>query len=261
MLGLRAFNRLVPSRLGASASAACGSAVFQQARGFRHWPRASPDDFGLPIDSMPEDVDRLMKTKNPRELPAVDEYWYWRIRSETALLDPVNLPKKSYKELAREMGLTIVNAPNEHMMGLIELYEYLNSSPFVGPFGTIEHPVLVPAVGDDRVVGCTGGTGDNEHGPLWFRCRPGFMYRCGECDQIFMHVRVHYELNEVDANAVDPRDEVDAGDLFDTKQIGKVQEMWNGDHMQNWQVGYVAQDYLLGKGVLPGMKEFHTFVD
>ena len=25
----------------------------------------------------------------------VDSYWYWRIRAETAILDPENLPKKS----------------------------------------------------------------------------------------------------------------------------------------------------------------------
>ena len=45
--------------------------------------------------------------------------------------------------------------------------------------GTVENPVLVPSVADTRVVGCTGGTGDNEHTPLWFNCREGFLYRCG----------------------------------------------------------------------------------
>ena len=29
------------------------------------------------------------------DLGFVDSYWYWRIRAETAILDPENLPKKS----------------------------------------------------------------------------------------------------------------------------------------------------------------------
>ena len=32
---------------------------------------------------------------NPVDLGFVDSYWYWRIRAETAILDPENLPKKS----------------------------------------------------------------------------------------------------------------------------------------------------------------------
>merc|ERR1711972_167766 len=70
----------------------------------------------------------------------------------------------------------------------------------------------IPAVHTERVVGCSGGTGDSEHVPLWFRCREGFLYRCGECDQIFMLVRVQYEVPE-DANigAPDP----DVKDVFD----------------------------------------------
>ena len=79
------------------------------------------------------------------------------------------------------------------MMGIIELYEYLKGSPMIGPFGTIENPVLIPSVTTERIVGCTGGTGDDEHMILFFRCQEGFLYRCGECDQVFMHVRVVYE--------------------------------------------------------------------
>ena len=59
------------------------------------------------------------------------------------------------------------------MMGIIELYEYLKGSPMIGPFGTIENPVLIPSVTTERVVGCTGGTGDDEHMILFFRCQEG----------------------------------------------------------------------------------------
>ena len=68
-------------------------------------------------------------------------------------MDPENLPKKSYKQLCRDMGLTTVNEAAEHILGIIELYEYLKSSPFIGPFGTIENPVLVPSVGTQGFQG------------------------------------------------------------------------------------------------------------
>merc|ERR1712232_916627 len=115
---------------------------------------------------------------------------------ESTIMDPENLPKKSYAQLCRDMGLTIVNQQAEHVLGIIELYEYLKSSPFIGPFGTVENPVLVPAIHTERIVGCVGGTGDQEHVPL--------LYRCGECDQIFMLVRVMYDLP--DGQEIDPID-------------------------------------------------------
>ena len=36
----------------------------------------------------------------------------------------------------------------------------------------------------ERVVGCVGGNGDAEHVPMWLCCKEGFLYICGECDQI-----------------------------------------------------------------------------
>ena len=234
---------------------------FAGVRGYRHWNRVTCDDFELPLDSMPEDVQNLMTKQPLSEMSVVEQYWYWRLRGETTLYDPESLPKKSYADLAKDMGLTLVNQPTEHLMGIVELYEYLSSAPFVGPFGTVEAPVLVPSIMDDRVVGCTGGTGDEEHLPLWFRCREGFLYRCGECDQIFMHVRVNYEARERQSASAGNID-IDSSDLFDLKNLSRVQALWNhADPLVNWNVGYVAEDYLKGKGVLPGMKEFHTFVN
>ena len=54
--------------------------------------------------------------------------------------------------------------------------------------------MFVPAIHTERIVCCMGGAGDQEHVPLWFRCREGFLHRCGECGQIFMLTRVMYEL-------------------------------------------------------------------
>jgi len=224
-------------------------------RGYRHWWKVLPEDFELPQESMPDDVTTLMKS-NPVDLGFVDSYWYWRIRAETAILDPENLPKKSYKQLARDMGLVVVNQEAEHMMGIIELYEYLKGSPMIGPFGTIENPVLIPSVTTERIVGCTGGTGDDEHMILFFRCQEGFLYRCGECDQVFMHVRVVYEHEKLWA-ARDP----EVSDVFDFKLLEKGHKMWNEGEMAMWDVGYKAQDAVLGGRVLPGMQEYRDHLD
>jgi cytochrome c oxidase subunit 5b len=205
-------------------------------RGYRHWWRVLPEDFELNTESMPKDVKTLMSS-NPDKLGFVDQYWYWRIRSESTIMDPENLPKKSYAELCRDMGLTPVNTEAEHVLGVIELYEYLKSSPFIGPFGTIENPVLVPAIHTERIVGCTGGSADSEHVPLWFRCREGFLYRCGECDQIFMLLRVLYEVPE--GVPWSPMDS-DVKDVFDIKLLEKGNEVWNSGGMINWGTGYDA---------------------
>mmetsp|Transcript_69717 Transcript_69717/g.150201 ORF Transcript_69717/g.150201 Transcript_69717/m.150201 type:complete len:268 (+) Transcript_69717:52-855(+) len=212
---------------------ATATCQLESRRGYRHWWRVLPEDFELNTESMPKDVKSLMASK-PSELGFVDSYWYWRIRAESTIMDPENLPKKSYKQLCRDMGLTTVNEAAEHILGIIELYEYLKSSPFIGPFGTIENPVLVPSVGTERVVGCVGGTGDAEHVPLWFRCREGFLYRCGECDQIFMLVRVQYELPDEDAPPPDP----DVKDVFDFSLLEKGNQVWNTGGMVNWPLGY-----------------------
>jgi len=208
-------------------------------RGYRHWWRVLPEDFELNTESMPKDVKSLMAS-DPNNLGFIDSYWYWRIRAESTIMDPENLPKKSYKQLCRDMGLTIVNEAAENILGIIELYEYLKSSPFIGPFGTIENPVLVPAIHTERIVGCTGGTGDSEHVPLWFRCREGFLYRCGECDQIFMHVRVKYEAPTGDPEIEKLENDPEWKDTFDFKALEKGNQLWNSGGMINWPTGYDA---------------------
>eukprot|EP00933_Yihiella_yeosuensis_P053973 TRINITY_DN522_c0_g1_i1.p1 TRINITY_DN522_c0_g1~~TRINITY_DN522_c0_g1_i1.p1 ORF type:complete len:268 (+),score=66.80 TRINITY_DN522_c0_g1_i1:73-876(+) len=231
-----AASHLKPTTLNTALPVMAGCQV-EARRGYRHWWRVLPEDFELNTESMPKDVKSLMAS-NPYDLGFIDSYWYWRIRAESTIMDPENLPKKSYKQLCRDMGLTIVNEQAENILGVIELYEYLKSSPFIGPFGTVENPVLVPAIHTERIVGCTGGIGDQEHVPLWFRCREGFLYRCGECDQIFMLVRVLYELPDetVEINPIDP----DVSDVYDMKLLEKGNEVWNTGGMINWPLGYDA---------------------
>ncbi|GBE61064.1 cytochrome c oxidase subunit [Babesia ovata] len=214
------------------------------ARGYVHFSRTQTHDFELPIDTMPKDIDALMKT-DPKKMDYFGSYWYWRIRGESTLMDADSLPKKSYKQLAVDLGMQVVNEPSEHMLGLLELYEYLKTSPFVGPFGTIKNPVLVPSVLTERVVGCTGGAGEHEHVPLWFRCREGFLYRCGECDQIFMLVRVLYSLPDgEDPFPVDP----DIDDVFNKDVLAKGHLKWNSGEYLRWPVGNATYKQLFLQG-------------
>lgn len=216
-----------------------------QKRTYLHFARTVPEDFELPLDTFPENISEILK-KDKKTLDFIQSYWYWKIRSESTLLNYDKLVKKSYKQLAIDMGMQIANIENEHMLALLEFYEYLKSSPFVGPFGTIENPVLVPSVHTERVVCCTGGTGENEHVPLYFRCREGFLYRCGECDQIFMHVRVLYSLS--DGNDPFPNDP-DVDDVFDLNIIEENMRLYNDDQYVRWPTGNVTykQMFLEGK--------------
>jgi len=225
-----------------------GASNFNQTRNYWHWWRCTPDEFELPSHSMPVDIKRLLADpekfkKEVRPMDFYDTYWYWRLRKEATVLNPERLPKLSYKQLAYDMGVPVVNEALEHQVGLIELYEYLKSSPFIGPFGTIENPVLVPAIADIRTVACTGGTGDNEHVPLYFNCREGFLYRCGECDQIFMLVRVTYQnswskdyIHSEEIHQVDP----DVDELFDVDLLAQGHSRWCTGGMVRWSTGQQA---------------------
>ena len=149
---------------------------------------------------------------------------------ESTVMDPENLPKMSYSQLCCNMGLNIVNKAAENVLGITELYEYLKLPLFIGPFGTIGNLVLVPAIRPERIVDCSGGAGYAEHVPLWLCCRVGFLYRCGDCDQIFMHVCVRYELtNEGEINSTD----LDVKDASDFKLPEKGSDVLNSGCMIN----------------------------
>lgn len=118
-------------------------------RSYLHFRPIRPEDWELPEDTMPDNISELLK-KDPRQLDFFENYWYWRVRSEATVLDPENLPRKTYRQLAYDMGMQTISEKNEHLVGLLELYEYLVMAPCVGPFGTLENPVLVPSVSNDR---------------------------------------------------------------------------------------------------------------
>ncbi|KAG6555352.1 hypothetical protein Mapa_002578 [Marchantia paleacea] len=54
-----------------------------------------------------------------------------------------------------------------------------------GPFGTKADPALVESVFDERIVGCSGGVGEDEHDVVWFKLKKGEDYECPACTQVF----------------------------------------------------------------------------
>lgn len=219
-----------------------------QSRGYKHFWRVTPDEFGLPAHSCPRDIKKLLENPLYRHFDYLDHYWYWRIRKETTVLNPDRLVKLNWKQLAFDLGMPVVNQAMEHQLGLIELYEYLKSAPFLGPFGTIEHPTIVPAVSDMRVLACTGGTGDNEHKDIYWNCREGFLYRCGECDQIFMLVRITYANTWEQEHFYDHKEifskDPDVSDVFDIELLENAHKLWNEKHVLRWHMGADAQGML-----------------
>lgn len=54
-----------------------------------------------------------------------------------------------------------------------------------GPFGTKEHPAIIQSRYDERIVGCSGGVGEDEHDVVWFKLKKGELYECTVCTQYF----------------------------------------------------------------------------
>lgn len=58
-------------------------------------------------------------------------------------------------------------------------------APPRGPFGTKEAPAVVESQFDERIVGCSGGQGEDEHDVVWFKLRKDSGFECPVCTQVF----------------------------------------------------------------------------
>ncbi|KAJ0530525.1 putative cytochrome-c oxidase [Helianthus annuus] len=54
-----------------------------------------------------------------------------------------------------------------------------------GPFGTKEAPAVVKSYYDQRIVGCPGAEGEDEHDVVWFWLKKGQPHECPVCSQYF----------------------------------------------------------------------------
>ena len=117
--------------------AATAPSKLDSREGCLHWWRVLPENFKLNSVSMSKDM-RVLMRKGLQQLSCFDSCWGWSVFAEsTVVLVSQNLPKLSYKQLCRDVELTLMNVSAEQAFSLIELHEHLNSSHFLGSFGTI----------------------------------------------------------------------------------------------------------------------------
>lgn len=104
----------------------------------------------------------------------------YKTREEAGNADEV---ASIYGNVGHKMGEELYYRVRE---GFDTEQEYYTESALYGPFGTEEDPVMVPANGNNRFVGCMGGhNGFVEHDVVWFRVQQGPNHRCPICGQIF----------------------------------------------------------------------------
>ncbi|KAG0557653.1 hypothetical protein M758_11G142400 [Ceratodon purpureus] len=58
-------------------------------------------------------------------------------------------------------------------------------TPPRGPIGTKEAPMVIESNYDERIVGCCGGVGEDEHDTTWFLLEKGKTVECLVCNQVF----------------------------------------------------------------------------
>ena len=95
-----------------------------------------------------------------------------------------------------------IYTPYEHLAGLqrVEYLAkladrniYLNQPLKVDHYGTLQDPIIVPSLFEDRVVGCSGFPKES-HDFVWFICKG--VTRCIECGQAFKIEKVGNEWSD-----------------------------------------------------------------
>jgi cytochrome c oxidase subunit 5b len=83
-----------------------------------------------------------------------------------------------------EFGIA-TGAEREELEAKREGKKRFDLDPPRGPFGTHDAPAIVESHYDVRIVGCSGGVGEEEHDVTWFHLEKGKTYECPVCTQVF----------------------------------------------------------------------------
>ncbi|SBT33697.1 cytochrome c oxidase subunit 5B, putative (COX5B) [Plasmodium ovale wallikeri] len=84
----------------------CMKSHYVQKRTYLHFARTLPEDYELPLDTFPENINEILKS-DKKSHDFIQSYWYWKIRSESNLLNYQKLVNKSYKQLAVDLGMQV----------------------------------------------------------------------------------------------------------------------------------------------------------
>jgi cytochrome c oxidase subunit 5b len=83
-----------------------------------------------------------------------------------------------------EFGIA-TGAEREELEAKREGKKRFDLDPPRGAFGTHDAPAIVESHYDVRIVGCSGGVGEDEHDVTWFHLEKGKPYECPVCSQVF----------------------------------------------------------------------------
>jgi len=101
-------------------------------------------------------------------------------RGFTAWHGPLLADDKIVDSIGNATGLE-----REELEAELEGKSRFETAPPTGPFGTKEAPAIVESHFDERIVGCPGGVGDDEHDVLWFHLKKDETFECPVCTQVF----------------------------------------------------------------------------
>jgi cytochrome c oxidase subunit 5b len=93
---------------------------------------------------------------------------------------PTGISKQMQGEIDHATGLE-----KEELIGEATGKPRFDLAPPQGPFGTLEAPAVIESYFDERLVGCSGGVGDDEHDVVWFRLKKESGHECSVCGQVF----------------------------------------------------------------------------
>eukprot|EP00899_Mesostigma_viride_P007402 jgi/Mesvir1/16663/Mv12273-RA.1 len=88
------------------------------------------------------------------------------------------------KQLIQDYG-HVTGLEKEEIVAQMQGKQRFNMQPVSGPFGTPESPAFIESSFDERIVGCTGGYGEEEHDIVWFRLHKDHDITCPICSQYF----------------------------------------------------------------------------
>eukprot|EP00244_Chara_vulgaris_P006875 TRINITY_DN2595_c0_g1_i2.p1 TRINITY_DN2595_c0_g1~~TRINITY_DN2595_c0_g1_i2.p1 ORF type:complete len:192 (-),score=28.84 TRINITY_DN2595_c0_g1_i2:89-664(-) len=88
-------------------------------------------------------------------------------------------------DVSKQIERELTGLEREELEGELTGKKRFDLEPPRGPFGTKEAPAIIESRCEWRIVGCSGGMGEEEHDVLWFELKKGETYECPVCSQVF----------------------------------------------------------------------------
>ncbi|GBG79974.1 hypothetical protein CBR_g30236 [Chara braunii] len=107
------------------------------------------------------------------------------LRTGGCCLAAVVADSAAASDVSKQIEREVTGLEREELEGEVTGRKRFDLEPPRGPFGTKEAPAIIESKLDRRIVGCSGGVGEEEHDVVWFELRQGQNYECPVCSQVF----------------------------------------------------------------------------